>query len=276
MAKRKAMISVPEPVADAAGEEAVQAQAQAMYGSPTFEQVERLIEAVKAGGGGQPGGSVSPEDIAGFVDGAEYDPAWTGEDNVSRPAILLKHGDRVVASIDATPFVADGLVLGSPVEVSGPGQVCTAADRTVNRIVVPAGLSAGTLAVSLPDASSSLARTLVVRFEVGDGATVDGVSFVDSSGVPVAVEPSGIPAPSAGSTVVRLTEMARDPALFLCQVLSAPEPQSGGVPEVVPSAPGSEWDGTVEAVGTVDRDGTASIEAETLDDGTVEAVIRQR
>lgn len=51
--------------------------------------------------------AVQPPDLLGFVDGADYDAAYG---NPPKPTILLKHGSTVVASVDATAFVIDGMV----------------------------------------------------------------------------------------------------------------------------------------------------------------------
>lgn len=64
--------------------------------------------------------AVQPEGIAGFVDGAEYDAEYG---DPPKPTILLKHGDEVVATVDAADFVIDGMV--SNVEVKNGYLVIT-------------------------------------------------------------------------------------------------------------------------------------------------------
>lgn len=51
--------------------------------------------------------AVQPPDLLGFVDGAAYDAVYG---NPPKPTILLKHGTTVVATVDATAFVIDGMV----------------------------------------------------------------------------------------------------------------------------------------------------------------------
>ena len=84
----------------------MEARAAGLYNNPTFEQVERLIAAVKANG--QSGGGVDPSVLSGFVNGGEYVPAYSGREN--KPTILLKHGEDVVAMIPADAFVVDGML----------------------------------------------------------------------------------------------------------------------------------------------------------------------
>jgi len=86
--------------------EAVEARAAGLYDNPTYDQVERLIAAVKANG--QSGGGVDPSVLSGFVNAGEYDPAYSGREN--KPTILLKHGETVVAVIPADAFVVDGML----------------------------------------------------------------------------------------------------------------------------------------------------------------------
>lgn len=57
--------------------------------------------------------AVQPNDIAGFVDGAEYDADYG---DPPKPTILLKHGDEVVATVDAADFVIDGMVSDVKIE----------------------------------------------------------------------------------------------------------------------------------------------------------------
>lgn len=246
---------------------AQEARAAGMYNNPTFDQVERLIAAVKANG--QPGGGVDPSVLSKFVNGAAYDPAYAGRDN--KPTILLKHDENVVAQIPADDFVVYGYALDSTGQaVSSESPSCSLRDRTSNRIVVGSGETIGTLSITLPQGGTA-ARDFYVRFEMGEGASIGALSFVLPGGGDAVIEPEGgVPAPAAGgATVVKFFESA--PGVFAVTTVVAPSvepaPEEPAFRPADPDDP--ELAGTISTEGEVNDDGTFTVEGEVNEDGTL-------
>lgn len=296
--------------------------AQGMYNNPTFDQVERLIAAVKANGA--PSGGVDPSVLSGFVNGGEYDPAYSGREN--KPTILLKHGEDVVAMIPADAFVVDGMLddvavasfaedderpdgvspgdylkftfnaaasasgqkdiyvpLSSlcPVQVgyaldstgqavSAESPSCSLRDRTSNRIVVGNGETIGTLSITLPP-GGKVARDFYVRFEMGEGSSIESLSFVSPDDGDAVIEPEGgVPVPAAGgATVVKFFESA--PGVFAVTTVVAPsaepDPEEPAFHPADPDDP--ELAGTVSTEGELNDDNTLTVEGEVNEDGTL-------
>lgn len=82
--------------------------------------------------------------VAGFVDGAGYSADYQG-----KPSILLKHGDNVVATVDASAFVVDGMVEDVYIGDATSGPEGTQDEDESGKLVIKFNTDAGNKVIRL-------------------------------------------------------------------------------------------------------------------------------
>lgn len=85
--------------------------------------------------------------VAGTVDGAGYDAKYGNE---QKPTILLKHGNRVVATVDATDFVVDGMVDDVYIGTATSGPKGTQDEDESGKLVIKFNTDAGNKVIRIP------------------------------------------------------------------------------------------------------------------------------